>query len=270
MSDSLNNKELVAVGHQFAKALSSDTALMDIAKMLTRLAERLDCTTAALREMTKQRDALGAEIAGLKQAAEFATADDMWIEQTDGMLDYRYVDWYVDVLKAAMETPATDAFMAEVRAQGVEMFAKSLKVVGGHEHPYSAVAKEFAAKLHGNRRDLTYPVDPQIAAYEKIMDQAMPDGWGAVPVEATLDMVKAGAKAASDGFLILGVFRAMLASAPDFREISNSSTKHFRENAETSTNCPRCSGRGSYHCPQMLGTVECECTLPAAPQQEVK
>ncbi|EKK5197009.1 DUF551 domain-containing protein [Cronobacter sakazakii] len=28
----------------------------------------------------------------------------------------------------------------------------------------------------------------------------------------------------------------MLAVAPDFREISNSSTKHFRENAESSTN----------------------------------
>lgn len=58
MSDSLNNKELVAVGHQFAKAMSSDTAIMDIAKIVSRLAERLDCTTAALREMTKQRDVL--------------------------------------------------------------------------------------------------------------------------------------------------------------------------------------------------------------------
>lgn len=60
---------------------------------------------------------LAAENGGLKKAAEFATADDMWIEQADGMLDYRYVDWYVDVMKAAMETPATDAFLAEVRAQ---------------------------------------------------------------------------------------------------------------------------------------------------------
>ncbi|HIH4880375.1 TPA: hNH endonuclease [Citrobacter braakii] len=56
-------------------------------------------------------------------------------------------------LEAAMEefeaikTPAADAFLAEVRAQGVEMFAASLKVVGGHEHPYSAVANEFAAQL---------------------------------------------------------------------------------------------------------------------------
>lgn len=41
----------------------------------------------------------------------------------------------------------TDAYLAEVRAQGVELFAASLKVIGGHEHPYSAVANEFAAKL---------------------------------------------------------------------------------------------------------------------------
>lgn len=61
MSDSLSNKELVAVGHQFAKAMSADTPIIDMAKMFTRLAERLDCTTAALREMTKQRDALASE-----------------------------------------------------------------------------------------------------------------------------------------------------------------------------------------------------------------
>lgn len=60
MSESLNNKELVAVGHEFAKALSSDTPIIDIAKMMFRLAERLDCTTAALRETVKERDALTA------------------------------------------------------------------------------------------------------------------------------------------------------------------------------------------------------------------
>ncbi|HFM1203536.1 TPA: ead/Ea22-like family protein [Escherichia coli] len=43
--------------------------------------------------------------------------------------------------------PATDAFLAEVRAQGVEAFANSLKVAGGHEHPYSAVANEFSDQL---------------------------------------------------------------------------------------------------------------------------
>lgn len=61
MSESLNNKELIAVGHKFAKALGSDTPIIDIAKMMSRLAERLDCTTAALRETAKLRDALTAD-----------------------------------------------------------------------------------------------------------------------------------------------------------------------------------------------------------------
>lgn len=67
--------------------------------------------------------ALVAESLALKNAAEFSTAPDMWIEQADGMLDYRYVEWYVDVLKAAMETPATDSIMRTAEARGVERFA---------------------------------------------------------------------------------------------------------------------------------------------------
>lgn len=53
----------------------------------------------------------------------------------------------VDAALEKPETPATDAFLSEVRASGVEMFAASLKVVGGGEHPYSAVANEFADQL---------------------------------------------------------------------------------------------------------------------------
>ncbi|MCH2684065.1 hypothetical protein [Leclercia adecarboxylata] len=71
MSDSLSNKELVAVGHQFAKAMSSDTPIIDMAKIVSRLAERLDCTTLALREMTKQRDALAAmQQQGIRKALD--------------------------------------------------------------------------------------------------------------------------------------------------------------------------------------------------------
>ncbi|QMR80994.1 hypothetical protein HV097_11470 [Enterobacter roggenkampii] len=63
---------------------------------------------------------------------------------------YVYGPHDVEPVDAAVEkpqTPATDAFLAEVRAHGVEMFAASLKVVGGGEHPYSAVANEFADQL---------------------------------------------------------------------------------------------------------------------------
>ncbi|EDE3099807.1 hypothetical protein BSI30_15460 [Salmonella enterica] len=39
---------------------------------------------------------------------------------------------------------------------------------------------------------------------------------------------------------------------------------------QLSSDCPKCGGYGTYHCPQMLGTVECECTLPEIPQQEAE
>lgn len=77
--------------------------------------------------LAKAYQQLAAENVALKQAAEFATAPDMWIEQADGMLDYRYCDWYVDVLKAAMETPATDRIVAGIKADGVEEFISRLQ-----------------------------------------------------------------------------------------------------------------------------------------------
>nr|DAY90364.1 MAG TPA: hypothetical protein [Caudoviricetes sp.] len=77
----------------------------------------------ALAKAFKQ---LAAENVAMKQAAEFATASDMWIEQADGMLDYRYHEWYVDVLKTAMETPATDRIVAVIKADGAEACVKAL------------------------------------------------------------------------------------------------------------------------------------------------
>ena len=100
-----------------------------------------------------------AENAALKKAAEFATAPDMWIEQADGMLDYRYCEWYVDVLKAAMETPATDAFLAEVRSSAIpEGYLLALRAVtaitSGAVKPCSATLNLTHIAI-GHHRDLS-------------------------------------------------------------------------------------------------------------------
>ena len=138
MSDSLSNKELVAVGHQFAKTMSSDTAIMDIAKIVSRLAERLDCTTLALREMTKQRDALAAENAGLNEKMnKLAT----WpgIEFYSSAWEFNGGDGDTALeFMCDTQTPATDAFLAEVRAQGVEMAANMLN----RNHPLMSEAAD--------------------------------------------------------------------------------------------------------------------------------
>ncbi|QLY03730.1 MULTISPECIES: hypothetical protein [Citrobacter] len=93
---------------------------------VTALIRDYNCMAVQLANAeSKCRELAGvaAENAALKKAADFATAPDMWIEQADGMLDYRYCEWYVDVLKAAMETPATDAFLAEARASELDSLA---------------------------------------------------------------------------------------------------------------------------------------------------
>ena len=119
--------ELAKLGHERAAELKASCGAVDVrslAQLISDLATQLEVQFVRSTNMAVQlanaeskcRE-LAAENGGLKKAAEFATADDMWIEQADGMLDYRYVDWYVDVMKAAMETPATDAFLAEVRTQ---------------------------------------------------------------------------------------------------------------------------------------------------------
>lgn len=173
MSKLQNNKELVRVGHEFAKAMDADTPLIEIAKMMSHLAERLDCTNAALHGTQAQRDQLAAENAALKDSVIYFAyspeygfdyfsskqaaidtvqeeidayredADDGWSD------DVQRVSWGIVMQKAqgfdaqgihtsdkhhtyqtcdyrlddAVETPATDTFIAERRAQGVEMFA---------------------------------------------------------------------------------------------------------------------------------------------------
>lgn len=86
-------------------------------------------------DLAKAYVQLTAENVALKQAAEFATASDMWIEQADGMLDYRYHEWYVDVLKTAMETPATDRIYAGIKADGVDSGIETIITMLNHQAP---------------------------------------------------------------------------------------------------------------------------------------
>lgn len=127
----MNNDELIAAGHELAKCLDNEP-LIDIAKMIVRLADKLDVTTAALREKTKQCEQLVAENAALNNRMQkliqiINNADNSYCMcgeamethahggcgHPTGMFDYHYNAW----LEADTETPATDVFLREVRAQ---------------------------------------------------------------------------------------------------------------------------------------------------------
>ncbi|HAS1125204.1 TPA: hypothetical protein I3786_003659 [Enterobacter cloacae] len=98
----MNNKELINAGHALAKAISNDTPLIEIAKMVSNLATHLDVQLA-------RSNALAAENAGLKDAIDATIG---WQQSTDPE-NVESVRMLVDV-----KTPDTDAFLAEVRASG--------------------------------------------------------------------------------------------------------------------------------------------------------
>lgn len=148
----MNNKELINAGHKLAKAISSDTPIIDMAKMFTRLAERLDCTTAALREMTKLRDALAAENTGLKSVVS-EIHNELYGHgfQVSGWHlngDLEPLDSWFEENNWNPETPATEDFLSEVRAHHGESICVSL-IEKANE--YDARAKEVGCHTTDNR-----------------------------------------------------------------------------------------------------------------------
>lgn len=79
---------------------------------------------ATIENLEAKCAALAAENAGLKAAKEIIRHLNVNREEANFCgID----DCYIDDAVAAMVIPATDAFLDEVRAQGVEMFARTLR-----------------------------------------------------------------------------------------------------------------------------------------------
>ncbi|PQV67632.1 hypothetical protein CDT97_10235 [Cronobacter sakazakii] len=155
----MNNDELIAAGHELAKCLDNEP-LLDIAKLLSKMANQLDVTTAALREKTKQceqvaqavgwvdggnftlAEAVAGHVSGLKaatQRSEELAAENSALKnyrpQPQGVAMMTALDAFFeheDVPEQGMieafeilfckqpETPATDAFLREVQVSAVD------------------------------------------------------------------------------------------------------------------------------------------------------
>lgn len=108
-----NIKGLVAAGHEMASELKAECGAVDmrsVAKLISDLATQLEVQLV-------RANALAAENAGLKHAMavtlEHVSVTDAGQAGVAAMI-------INDALHHS-ETPATDAFLAEVRAQGVDM-----------------------------------------------------------------------------------------------------------------------------------------------------
>ncbi|HFS2318388.1 TPA: hypothetical protein ACHYYJ_001405, partial [Escherichia coli] len=139
-----NIKGLVSAGHEMASELKAECGAVDmrsVAKLISDLATQLEVQLV-------RANAMAAENAALKSAhpqpfgAEMMKALDAYEKHQDevpetGMLNAFFI--LRDSIR--VETPATDAFLAEVRAQGVDAAIEAAKNLVAQEYEY----KDFKA-----------------------------------------------------------------------------------------------------------------------------
>jgi len=118
-----NIKGLVAAGHEMASELKAECGAVDmrsVAKLISDLATQLEVQLV-------RANALAAENAGIKSAIpESRDIEDDNDNMDDVSLaeDFGFNHAIERMRRQIPETPTTDAFLAEVRAQGLEMFAQ--------------------------------------------------------------------------------------------------------------------------------------------------
>ena len=147
-----NIKGLVAAGHEMASELKAECGAVDmrsVAKLISDLATQLEVQLVRANAMAedqqkaiesiKQADsavklahekfsALAAENAAMHEAIEAVRSV---ADNSSGIAGWHLngdIATWEEILPEIndIETPATDAFLAEVRAQGVEMYADNL------------------------------------------------------------------------------------------------------------------------------------------------
>jgi len=109
-----SNKEVVAAGHQFAKNIGKETSLMDMAKMVTELASRLDVATVRANLMAGEVLRINSVLPDTITALQAAGADMTLI----------------DDLNAALATPACDQWIRTIRGETLSEARVALSSLG--------------------------------------------------------------------------------------------------------------------------------------------
>lgn len=137
-------KQLVHAAHQAARYLPKASA-----QLMRDLAERLDTTQAALCESLKIRDALATENLALKDTLKNGVVEKHHQTSHGITIGVKNV-----IVQHEIDTPATDAWVNEQRAMGVELFAAHLRTNDNERSPAKLLAlgaEEFAAQLRGSQ-----------------------------------------------------------------------------------------------------------------------
>lgn len=193
-------KHLVRVGHEFAAAMSDDTPIITIAKMVTELASALDVQSARSEALAVKLTDVCAENAALKATFDKPQAYLSWhaipptwdeplpcgeyldVHDTDGHKNSDGTDCWPVFAKPEIETPNTDAWVNEQRAagrvEGVNFAASRLAAAFNHgfiDKPTAEVYDVVKAVLGAKEELATAPEDGLSGEYA---EQALND-WAA-------------------------------------------------------------------------------------------
>ncbi|MEB7922375.1 hypothetical protein NGJ69_01380 [Atlantibacter hermannii] len=145
-------KHLVRVGHEFAAAMSDDTPIITIAKMVTELASALDVQSARSDALAAKLNDVCAESAALKKFIR-----EKCFVVPDGASCFAEADECAE--KRMPETPNTDAWVNEQRAVGADLTKQQIEAamkscyqdeqIGLIEA--AEIAGSFAAQLRGSQ-----------------------------------------------------------------------------------------------------------------------
>lgn len=119
-----NIKGLVAAGHEMASELKAECGAVDmrsVAKLISDLATQLEVQLVRANALAAENEAMHETIEAVRSVADNSSGIAGWHLNGD-------IATWEEILPEIndIETTATDAFLTEVRAQGVEMYADNL------------------------------------------------------------------------------------------------------------------------------------------------
>ncbi|EEQ8052576.1 hypothetical protein HVW30_06500 [Escherichia coli] len=118
-----NIKGLVSAGHEMASELKAECGAVDmrsVAKLISDLATQLEVQLVRANALAAENELARKAVQAFCDVVGDNTEVIAEVVGRDGVLVI------LEAMKATGNMPATDAFLAEVRAQGVEMFADHL------------------------------------------------------------------------------------------------------------------------------------------------
>ncbi|EPE0541274.1 eae-like domain protein [Escherichia coli] len=133
-----NIKGLVSAGHEMASELKAECGAVDmrsVAKLISDLATQLEVQLVRANALAAENELARKAVQAFCDVVGDNTEVIAEVVGRDGVLVI------LEVMKATGNMPATDAFLAEVRAQGVDAAIEAAKNLVAQEYEY----KDFKA-----------------------------------------------------------------------------------------------------------------------------